>query len=477
MNAGLLALLVPLAAAQPPLPPPGTPAPVLAARVVVPAGVRYTLLPGSPLAKSFDAPATFALRPGYVYRIELSGLPNHPTERLYPEVEVRGTLVPKPRLKYMDYPVALTFSAAELDGAFAGAVVTKVIYLEDPEKAEPVAARPDAPLHIPADTEADAVKAATENGRLVAILRLGGRRPPPEELAAFAVPGTVLLPGVNALAAPAAPPMLPWLAVPLFDPILGPKAAHEECLLDGGDRENRLGIAPRDKLGGLEPTDVGVEFTMGGKRRVTSSNVVCVCSPRFVIRKVEQAPGGLRTASGPEINAQVVARQEFRLREAPMAEIGREKPVGADARIRPQVAVTRVGPAVLDWFTRPAILAQVEGVRIRGAYVEPEEITSYPGCPLTVTKAVDPPGSVPEGAVVTFTLKYTNTGNKVVSDVVLSDSLSGRLEYLAGSAESDRAANFTAADNEAGSVVVRWELPGKLQPGQGGVVKFKARVR
>ena len=38
-------------------------------------------------------------------------------------------------------------------------------------------------------------------------------------------------------------------------------------------------------------------------------------------------------------------------------------------------------------------------------------------------------------------------------------------------------ANFSAAENEVGSVVLRWELPGVLLPGQSGTIKFKAKVR
>jgi hypothetical protein len=55
--------------------------------------------------------------------------------------------------------------------------------------------------------------------------------------------------------------------------------------------------------------------------------------------------------------------------------------------------------------------------------------------------------------------------------------LSARLEYVPGSAQSDRPSNFTTVENEVGSVIVRWELPGTLLPGQSGVVKFKAKVR
>ena len=70
-----------------------------------------------------------------------------------------------------------------------------------------------------------------------------------------------------------------------------------------------------------------------------------------------------------------------------------------------------------------------------------------------------------------------NTGNRAISDVVVSDSLSGRLEYVPGSAKTDRNAVFTMQMNEAGSVVLRWEVGGRLLPGQTGLISFQARVR
>jgi uncharacterized repeat protein (TIGR01451 family) len=94
-----------------------------------------------------------------------------------------------------------------------------------------------------------------------------------------------------------------------------------------------------------------------------------------------------------------------------------------------------------------------------------------------VTKVVDPPGPKQSGEVVTITIRYANTGAKEASDLVVSDSLSARLEYVPGSAQTDRPANFTAAENEAGSVLLRWELPGTLLPGQAGTIRFKAKVR
>ena len=64
-----------------------------------------------------------------------------------------------------------------------------------------------------------------------------------------------------------------------------------------------------------------------------------------------------------------------------------------------------------------------------------------------------------------------------MTDVAVTDSLSGRLEYVPGSAQSDREAVFTMQANEAGSSVLRWEIGGTLAPGDTGRVKFKVKVR
>jgi uncharacterized repeat protein (TIGR01451 family) len=81
------------------------------------------------------------------------------------------------------------------------------------------------------------------------------------------------------------------------------------------------------------------------------------------------------------------------------------------------------------------------------------------------------------GDIVTFHLKYSNLGGKPITDVAVSDSLTARLEYVPGSAKSDRDAVFTLQQNEAGSAIVRWEVRGVLQPGQSGMVTFQARIR
>ena len=94
----------------------------------------------------------------------------------------------------------------------------------------------------------------------------------------------------------------------------------------------------------------------------------------------------------------------------------------------------KVGLAFYLGSARPLVVGQVDGIKVTGALVEPEQLTAFPTlCPLTVTKSVDPPGAKEPGEVVTITIKFANTGSKAVSDLVVSDSLSGRLEYVAGS--------------------------------------------
>jgi uncharacterized repeat protein (TIGR01451 family) len=457
-----------------PCPPLGPPAPLLAVQVVAPAGTKVTAQPGTP-APSFTAPVTFGFRPGYAYRLELADIPGRPGVRLYPTLEVRGSIVPRPGMMYMDYPLAVTITPADLDRVTGGGVVTKIAYLEDPAKAIPTAARPGEPIELTDLTVEQAITEATANGRVVAVLRIGDRQPAPDELAHAAVPNTVLLPGEMALAAPTAPPQFGWCGVPMYDPILGPKPAGEECIPDGGDRGPRLGIGPGGLLGGLNPTDVAVGYSLLGKRKVTTSNVVCVCVPRFVLRRVEVAPNGLihavsregvHQAEGNRISSQAVPALAMAIRE---------KAAAFATRQRPSITVLVSGVLEVVGLSKPQGLATVSGLAQAVAVVEPAEITR-PG-DLVVTKTVEPAGAVKQGDEVTFTIRYRNGLLEPVTDLVLSDSLSGRFEYVAGSAKQDRPANTTTLPNEAGSVTVRFDIPGPIPPGGYGVVTFRAKVR
>jgi len=104
------------------------------------------------------------------------------------------------------------------------------------------------------------------------------------------------------------------------------------------------------------------------------------------------------------------------------------------------------------------------------------EVPCPPDKPLVLIKCADR-HSAQVGDVVTFMLKYSNHGGRPITDVAVTDSLTTRLEYVPGSSQSDRPAVFTMQPNEAGSLVLRWEISGRLLPGQSGIVSFQARVR
>ena len=458
-----------------PCPPIGPPAAALAAKVIVPDGVRITAFPGTVNAKSFSTSALFAFRPGYVYRLELSNISGKAENALFPEIEVRGTLALRASMSLMESYAAINFSQRDLDRAAAGTLITKVIYLEDPEKAVPAATTQDKLLEIPEDTEEDAIKAALDNGRLVMIVRLGNRRPTNDELTHGAIPGTVLLPGENHLALPASPPTLGWQGVPLYDPLLGPKFPHEECLTDGGDTGPRLGVRDDGRLGGLNPTDTSAEYSVGGKAKVTTSNTVCICAPRFVVRRCEQGASGVQVAQRPEAGVARTLPGMVAQKTPPMVVLGREMPASVMTMIHAQIIAGRDAANVLVSRQGLRAVYQVESSRIIKAFVEPQEVQNADD--FLLTKEVDPKANVKVGDEVTITLRYANHTGKPVTDVVVSDSLSGRLEYIPGTTASDRPTNVTTTANDVGSVIVRFELPGTLQPGQGGVVKFKVKVR
>ena len=87
--------------------------------------------------------------------------------------------------------------------------------------------------------------------------------------------------------------------------------------------------------------------------------------------------------------------------------------------------------------------------------------------PLQVIKFPDKCGAL-VGEIVTFFIRYTNTGGQPMSGIAIADSLHTRYEYVAGSAKSDRAANFSTQRNEAGSTMLPWEIQGELAYGGSG---------
>lgn len=536
----LAACLVPLLpglAAAAPVPPP---APLLYVRFAAPAGIRVTLYPGGPEGREFAAPVTIGMRPGYIYRVKVTGFRDFPNLTLYPTLEVRGTLQGPKTLRPAQHPAPVNFSQDDLLRVLNGFLLTKVIYLEHPDQAIPSASRPDEPLETDVSPGTDPVEEARLRGRPVLILRMGERDVSAEELARAAIPGTLLLPGARMLPPPAVGPWVPFACVQLFDPILGPKPPEEECLHDGGDVGTRAGIGPDGQVHGVDPSDSVAEYSDSrGRRQLAISNRICLCVPRFVaIRSATglvayetlAGPGGTKAFVG---QAQMEMRQPsfqahqneqlevFRGRQRGSTTIGRQQledtvrvevlnayrmEIGAaealgntslrqltteqktrlakQIEFARQVSETTGVRNVTEVQAGPQAVGRVEGLGTLVTVQETRDFTADchtvspppPDRPLQLYKWADRQ-SAQVGDVVTMYLKVTNHGGQPIADVAISDSLSGRLEYVPGTARADRDAVFTRQDNQAGSQILRWELRGRLLAGKSAVVSFQARIR
>jgi hypothetical protein len=112
-----------------------------------------------------------------VYRLKLASLPEFPGVELYPTVELIDRLHP-PCGREAEFPVPIAFTEQELRSAIQGRLVTKVVYLEQPDRAIPERGSNASRTRIARPRE-NALAAADEAGRPMAIVRLGGRLPDP----------------------------------------------------------------------------------------------------------------------------------------------------------------------------------------------------------------------------------------------------------------------------------------------------------
>jgi len=121
------------------------------------------------------APAVVALRVGSTYRLKISDMADFPGVELYPTVEMLDCLHP-PRGREVEFAIPIVLTADEIASALDGRLVTKVIYLEQPDRAAPVRNTTAARNRL-AHPRENVLALADEAGRPMAIIRLGGRLP------------------------------------------------------------------------------------------------------------------------------------------------------------------------------------------------------------------------------------------------------------------------------------------------------------
>src|SRR5271165_1345933 len=498
-----------------------------------PLGLRVEVLAPEPSPAPIgegEGIATVGLQRGVGYRLRLSNITERPGVELFPVIEVVGHLHRPREISPAKYPIRIVFTDEELwDVVDRGRLVTKVIYLEDPEQAIPIKLSKDQIPVVTLNPTEQPLKVAQALGRVMAIVRIGGRRPTVEEinagatgdfgLDAVAAIGAVHCPFTSTDCAPVCgtlpPAGRPWLP-------------RDEYLCDGGDQGAPAGIGEGGNLKGIDPRDAVMRFDVGlnDRRapRVLPTNRVCVYAPRFAEVRIRTGTNEAVEVHGATLNRSL---DKFALTESrsysrrlvqnQAAELARERSraqamagrisAGEDSNMRGpdvyhnvqqvkvdsqqqpvQLTRTRLKPALIKEKIRLDGIKSVESTVMTGLVEGPGqtvmswqphemkgvETLQRPG--MAVIKRVSTAEAEP-GDTLTFTITYRNMGNTTIRAASVVDSLLPRLEYLKGSARGPKGTVFSSAENRVGSSELKWELPGVIPPGASGEVSFQAVVR
>lgn len=298
----------------------------------------------------------------------------------------------------------------------------------------------------------------------------------------------------------------------------------DEYLCDGGDGAYSTGVMRDGSLSGFHQEDTVATYTgCEGKTIVAPSSRVCIYAPRFAsVRQVVYPMGANQRTFVDAVGDLFGAAQADRTQVAttslqnlalkgqvlplpPGLYKGRQQAGAAErllavAEIRGLVGpyvnlqlmhlgevVMSEGPviakhsiAAVTWTGDQEVQVTISGQGASAVFSPKQPGLLYhvnEGCPrLRLVKCASTDTALP-GDEVEFTLRFDNVGDSALEDLVIVDNLTTRLEYVDGSAKSSRDADFTTSRNDAGSLILRWKLDGKLEAGEGGVLTFKCRVR
>lgn len=309
-------------------------------------------------------------------------------------------------------------------------------------------------------------------------------------------------------------------------PAIGGIWPTDEYLCDGGAERGLPAVHPTRPPVGVRPEDTVAYYTTSdGRTEVAVSNRVCIYAPRFAavrqiwsplvherhermagleqpVRLVQQEQRrGARTALQPEqIAAQVGWDQAQRLRqrmggrlvdqvaqlmltdEALMPHENRSALERGTLEGREGTLLARAAAAARTWAGDVAVQVVLDGeaaveARSHGMPQEMRTYETHGKSRLRLCKLADR-SEATSGQIVTFTLRFDNVGEQAIGEVAIVDHLSPRLELVPDSAQCSRPAQFQVDQAADGSTqVLRWVLAGPLAVGEGGVIRFQARVR
>ena len=302
---------------------------------------------------------------------------------------------------------------------------------------------------------------------------------------------------------------------------------QDEYLFDGGDRNQHAKVLPNWEVRNLDTEDTIAHFdTVDGRRLVEPSNRVQIYSPRFsAVRQVvslrlnEQANASsdvrqqqvmraaaetLEVRSGTQ-NIQTAENAGRDLANAFESEQGGGTLAGrTELRgfqqdmflpyenlvairsgrfdVSEMARLATSADAAITWTHDLGVLVIIDRERATAAIRDQKLATVYSvderqGSPrLRIIKVASTANALP-GETVDFTLRFDNVGSQVIGNVTIIDNLTTRLELVPDSAECSLEANFLTEPNEGDSLALRWEIIDPMLPKDGGVIRFKCRVR
>ncbi len=300
---------------------------------------------------------------------------------------------------------------------------------------------------------------------------------------------------------------------------------RDEYLFDGGDDRSPVRVSPDFTVHGLEMEDTIAHYDqLDGRTCVSPSNKVCLYAPRFMAvrsvtglvqeEQIEQPFNADRPtiiAQSAEVQGAVTRLQNLQpgaevAVKGPDLFLGRDIPLAVSTR-RPTVEFAQgflphenfrlLRTGQIDDAERPFLAVNAknaiawvhnQGVQVllkdqkAGNVIGEDHVmgvhTFAPPCPgkIRICKVASAKGALP-GEIVDFTLRYDNVGASEVGNVTIIDNLTTRLEYVPDTAQSSREAEFFTTENTGGSLILRWEIIDPVPAGQGGIIRFRCRVR
>ncbi len=298
----------------------------------------------------------------------------------------------------------------------------------------------------------------------------------------------------------------------------------QEYIYDGGDQSPAVRIRDDYSLAGLGPEDTVVQFTTEDGREFAETGCrAAIYAPRFAsLRRVtsyrqrdgvlaaraalKEEPAGLMNAPLPPTvvaDLNKVGREDavgvieaYRDRNRGVPLLANQTPLGWSGVYQPYenlelirtgiwntvegVAVKRGTAAAAAWTSVDELMVLVDNkqLEIVQSDIHPQELLTYElgGARIRMCKVASQQ-SADVGDVVDFTIRFDNIAEQTLSSLVIHDSLPPRLEYVLDSQQSSFDADFETVPNEIGSEILRWKLKAPIKPGQGGIIRFKSKVR